>query len=130
MTKSTVDWQLLPLPDENQAITFDFVDTSLSPPQLEPAFLIRHAGHLYVYHNRCPHAGTTLDWNPGHFFSDDRRFLLCQTHGALFDPATGAPMTGPCRFGLQPLPFRLLDGMIAVPRTLHLPDGDLPWPTD
>ena len=41
----------------------------------------------------------------GQFFDLDRRLLLCATHGAVYDPRSGACRGGPCRGGgLEPLP--------------------------
>src|SRR5690606_30639223 len=38
----------------------------------EPGFAIRHCGRVRGYVNRCPHAGTELDWEPGEFFDYSR----------------------------------------------------------
>ena len=37
-----------------------------------------------------------LDWKPGEFFDLTGLYLICATHGALFDPATGACLGGRC----------------------------------
>jgi nitrite reductase/ring-hydroxylating ferredoxin subunit len=45
-----------------------------------------------------------LDWKPGEFFDSSQLYLICATHGALFDPASGACLGGPCNgCGLRPL---------------------------
>jgi nitrite reductase/ring-hydroxylating ferredoxin subunit len=62
-----------------------------------PAFAIRVEGIVRAYVNACAHQGLQLDWNPGEFFDDDRRFLECTAHGARYDPASGACEGGPCR---------------------------------
>jgi len=59
-------------------------------------FLVNHEGRHYAYVNRCPHAGTPLDWRPSDFFTADRRYLRCATHGAVFAPDTGVCVEGPC----------------------------------
>jgi nitrite reductase/ring-hydroxylating ferredoxin subunit len=59
-------------------------------------FLVSHDGGYHAYANRCPHVGTPLDLWPNEFFTEDRRALICSTHGALFEPATGACTAGPC----------------------------------
>jgi nitrite reductase/ring-hydroxylating ferredoxin subunit len=61
-----------------------------------PAFAVRHAGIAVAYLNRCAHVATELDWQPGQFFEPDAEFLICATHGALYDPATGACRGGAC----------------------------------
>lgn len=60
-------------------------------------FAIRHDGTVHAYLNRCPHMGTELDWEPGEFRDVAGLYLVCATHGALFRPATGSCVAGPCR---------------------------------
>lgn len=60
------------------------------------AFLLHHEGGHHAYVNRCPHAGTPLDWWPNEFFTEDGRYLICATHGAVFAPDTGLCLEGPC----------------------------------
>lgn len=60
-------------------------------------FAVRHGGAVHAYVNRCPHMGTELDWQPGEFFDVAGLYLVCATHGALFQPATGSCVAGPCR---------------------------------
>lgn len=65
----------------------------------EPAFAIRFGGRVHAYLNRCAHVPTELDWVEGQFFDADRRLLICATHGAVYDPSSGACLGGPCRGG-------------------------------
>jgi nitrite reductase/ring-hydroxylating ferredoxin subunit len=75
------------------------------------AFAIRHRGVACAYVNRCPHAGTELDWQPGEFFEESGLYLICSTHGALFEPNNGFCVAGPCRgASLQPLDIGERDG--------------------
>ncbi len=60
------------------------------------AFVVRHRGRVHGYLNRCAHLGVELDWRPGEFFDGSGLYLICAMHGALFDPATGACLSGPC----------------------------------
>jgi nitrite reductase/ring-hydroxylating ferredoxin subunit len=77
---------------------------TLPGPGDEPAFVIRHRGQVYAYRNRCAHRRVELDWEPGAFFDRERRLLVCATHGALYEPATGACRGGPCGgAGLEPV---------------------------
>ena len=64
------------------------------------AFVVNFEGRFYAYVNQCIHAGTPLDWWPNEFFSDDGRLLICATHGALYQPDTGACAGGPCGGGV------------------------------
>ena len=59
-------------------------------------FVVNHDGEYHAYVNRCPHAGTTLDLWPNEFMTDDGRFLICSTHGAVFEQHTGLCIEGPC----------------------------------
>jgi nitrite reductase/ring-hydroxylating ferredoxin subunit len=68
-------------------------------------FVIRFHGQVHAYLNRCSHVATELDWQVGRFFDADAQLLVCATHGALFEPASGRCTGGPCtgRGGLRPL---------------------------
>ncbi len=71
-------------------------------------FVVNHEGHYHAYVNSCPHVGTPLDLWPNEFFTDDGRALICSTHGALYEPASGLCTAGPCVGDrLTPLPLTL-----------------------
>jgi nitrite reductase/ring-hydroxylating ferredoxin subunit len=77
----------------------------------EKGFAIRSGGKAVAFVNRCPHAGTELDWQPGEFFDVAGLYLVCSTHGALFEPGSGLCVAGPCRgASLQPIAIRERDG--------------------
>jgi nitrite reductase/ring-hydroxylating ferredoxin subunit len=79
------------------------------------AFVVNVDGQCHAYVNRCAHAGTPLDWWPNEFLSEDGRLLVCATHGALFEPATGRCVGGPCGGGaLYPLAVRRDGARIVV----------------
>ena len=61
-----------------------------------PCFVVRFDGQAHAYVNSCPHRGTELDWQHGDFFDESGLYLVCATHGAAFDPATGLCIAGPC----------------------------------
>ena len=63
---------------------------------VQPAFAIRYRGVVYAYLNRCAHQAVQLDWNEGDFFSFDKEYLMCATHGARYYPTTGACAGGRC----------------------------------
>ena len=90
-------------------------------------FAVRHGGIVRAFVNRCPHMGTELDWQPGEFFEATGLYLVCATHGALFQPATGLCVAGPCRgASLETLRTREENG-----RVLLLNDPDpAPVPDD
>lgn len=77
------------------------------------AVLLNYEGRLYAYVNRCRHISLSMDWVDNHFFSEDKRYLICANHGATYEPATGECVWGPC-FGafLQGVPLEISDGKI------------------
>ena len=81
----------------------------------EKGFAIRHRGVVRGYLNRCPHMGTELDWQPGEFVDAAGLYLVCSTHGALFEPGNGFCVAGPCRGAtLEPLDIREQDGAVML----------------
>jgi nitrite reductase/ring-hydroxylating ferredoxin subunit len=64
------------------------------------AFAIRFQGNAHAYLNRCAHVAMEMDWQPNRFFDDSGQWLLCGTHGAVYQPGTGECAGGPCRGGL------------------------------
>lgn len=64
------------------------------------AFAIRYQGQVHAYLNRCTHVPMELDWQPNQIFDNTGSWLLCATHGAHFQPDTGACAGGPCRGAL------------------------------
>ena len=82
---------------------------------LEPAFVVRYDGVARAFLNRCAHVPMELDWQPGVFFDADGLYLICATHGAIYDPSSGACVGGPCRGqGLAPLAVREENGNIIL----------------
>lgn len=78
-------------------------------------FAIRHLGQAHAYVNRCPHLGVELDWQPGEFFEASGLYLICSTHGALFDPSTGLCVAGPCRGArLERIALEESDGRVLI----------------
>lgn len=79
-----------------------------------PAFVVRYGGRAYAYLNRCAHVAMELDWQQGMFFDFDADHLVCATHGALYDPASGACRGGACsgRGGLRALAVVERDGRV------------------
>ena len=52
-------------------------------------------GTLFV--NSCPHQFTSRQRPfPNHFLTEDKKFFVCSGHGARFELATGACVSGPC----------------------------------
>jgi nitrite reductase/ring-hydroxylating ferredoxin subunit len=86
----------------------------------QPAFAIRHGGRAYAYLNRCAHKGVELDWVEGEFFDRDGLSLVCATHGARYDPASGRCTGGPCAGrGLRRLAVVEQDGDLRLDSTSY-----------
>ena len=78
-----------------------------------PAFAIRYRGRVHGYLNRCAHVAMELDWQEGVFFDADGRDLMCATHGATYDAASGRCIGGPCnRTPLVKLKIEERDGLV------------------
>jgi nitrite reductase/ring-hydroxylating ferredoxin subunit len=81
----------------------------------EKGFAVRYRGEVRAFVNTCPHLGTDLDWQPGEFFEMAGLYLVCSTHGALFEPDNGFCVAGPCRgASLQALQTRERDGQVLL----------------
>ena len=63
------------------------------------AFALRFDGRVVAYLNRCAHVPAEMDWNPGEFLDDTKEFILCSIHGAVYEPAGGHCVGGPCGGG-------------------------------
>ena len=66
-----------------------------------PAFVVRLAGNVHGYLNRCGHLPMQLDWREGEVFDSEGRDLICSTHGATYAADSGKCLGGPC--GKTPL---------------------------
>ena len=76
-------------------------------------FVVRYGGTVYGYLNRCAHVPIELDWAEGEFFESSGLYLMCSTHGAIYEPETGRCAGGPCRGGrLRPLAVIERDGKL------------------
>lgn len=78
-------------------------------------FVVRQGKRVFGYVNSCPHIGTPLEFLPDRFLTADRSEILCSTHGARFEIATGRCLAGPCRGkALQALVLRIEGGAVMV----------------
>lgn len=91
------------------------------------AFLINYQGTFHAYVNRCRHMTTPLDFVRYQFFTEDGSRLICLTHGALYEPASGLCVEGPCRgLSLYRLPVLVERGEVLV----SCPSGELSFLVD
>ncbi|WP_310734356.1 Rieske (2Fe-2S) protein [Ideonella livida] len=76
-------------------------------------FVLRIEGRPVGYLNRCAHVPVEMDWQPGEFLDQDRRWIICSIHGAVYEPADGRCVAGPCRGQrLKPLAVEEREGAI------------------
>jgi nitrite reductase/ring-hydroxylating ferredoxin subunit len=81
----------------------------------EECFLINFGGEFHAYINRCRHVPMAMDWVENQFFAEEGRYLMCQTHGAYYDPASGECVAGPptaCGKFLYRVPLQISKGVI------------------
>ena len=83
------------LGERGRAVVFDVLQWR----QPARAFALRFDGRVVAYLNRCVHVPSEMDWQPGEFLDADREFILCSTHGAAYEPASGRCAGGPCGRG-------------------------------
>ena len=65
--------------------------------------------------NRCRHVPMAMDWVDNQFFAEQGRYLMCQTHNAYFEPASGECIAGPpsaCGKFLYRVPLEIDRGFI------------------
>ncbi len=106
-------WQLLcdsaELADGELAIVFDV----LLWGQPARAFALRFEGRVVSYLNRCVHVPAEMDWQAGRFLDADKRWIICSTHGAMYEPTDGRCVGGPCGRGrLMHLEVKETDGKV------------------
>ena len=81
----------------------------------EECFLINFSGEFHAYVNRCRHVPMAMDWVDNQFFAEDGRYLMCQTHNAYYEPASGECIAGPptaCGKYLYRVLTEIVDGVI------------------
>jgi nitrite reductase/ring-hydroxylating ferredoxin subunit len=76
------------------------------------AFAIRYQGEVHAYLNRCAHVAMEMDFQANRFFDSSGDWLICATHGALYQPQTGQCRGGPCRSGLVKIALSERDGVV------------------
>lgn len=102
--------------DGGDAIPFDVVYAG----QTCRAFAIRFDGKPQAYLNRCTHVAMEMDYQPNKFYDLTGQWLICATHGALYQPDTGRCAGGPCRGGLVKIQLSEFDGVVHWHTTYNL----------
>jgi nitrite reductase/ring-hydroxylating ferredoxin subunit len=81
------------LEEAGDAVVFDVMEWGR---HVTTAFAVRYDNEVVAYLNQCAHVPTQMDWVPGKFWDQDKRFIICAVHGALYDPPNGLCVMGPC----------------------------------
>jgi nitrite reductase/ring-hydroxylating ferredoxin subunit len=76
------------------------------------AFAVRHNNQVQAYLNRCAHIAMEMDYQPDRFFDESGKWLLCATHGAVYEPSTGQCVEGPCRKNLVKIDLSETDSKV------------------
>jgi nitrite reductase/ring-hydroxylating ferredoxin subunit len=78
-------------------------------------FVTRSGGAVAGWVDRCPHAGMPLAILPDRYLTREGDLILCASHGALFRPADGACIGGPCAGqSLTPWPVKVEDADVVT----------------
>jgi len=78
-------------------------------------FVVRAAESVRAYVNRCPHQRYRLNFLPDDLLTDDRRYILCAMHDALFEKDSGLCISGPCLGrSLWALPIQVEAGRVLL----------------
>jgi nitrite reductase/ring-hydroxylating ferredoxin subunit len=77
---------------EGKTLKFSFTRND----QPQEGFVGCFKGKLFAYENTCRHIPITLDYGDNRFFDSKGETLVCQTHGAVYEPDTGLCTRGPC----------------------------------
>ena len=77
---------------EGTTVKFEFTRDD----RLQEGFVGRFKGKLFAYDNTCRHLPISLDYGDNRFFDSKGETLVCQTHGAVYEPETGLCTRGPC----------------------------------
>ncbi len=72
--------------------------------------LVRSAQGIGCFFDRCPHQDIKLS----QFGCLHRGTLLCQAHGARFEPVSGEVSSGPTLESLRSYPVKIEDGIVWV----------------
>lgn len=96
---------------KNQSVKFRFRRDGIK----RDGFAALFAGQVIVYENICRHLPITIDYADNRFFTGDGKEIICQTHGAIYEPLTGLCTRGPCEgASLFKIAFEVREGVIRV----------------
>lgn len=106
----------IPLTDFEQSPVIHFTYTDPFDNQ-RAGIAIRHRGRFFAFRNLCPHWSTPLGDAGDDIVDPATGELICNTHGARFEPTTGDCVIGPCMGqSLQQLDVQVDDDRVVIQR--------------
>ena len=93
MTQNTITLKSEALEDGAKGVRFPLPMLG----EFVTGFVVRFHGKPYAYVNQCAHVPIELDWSEGDFFTSQKDYLICSTHGAHYRPDNGFCVMGPCK---------------------------------
>jgi nitrite reductase/ring-hydroxylating ferredoxin subunit len=94
-----------------QSVKFRFVRDGIK----RDGFAAFFNGEVIVYENLCRHLPISIDYGDNRFFTADGKNIICQTHGAVYEPLSGLCTRGPCEgASLFKIPFEIKDGKLWI----------------
>ncbi len=103
--------KILPTKDLKEGKSFKFEIPR--PDRKTEAFVVKWNSKFYAYLNLCRHWTVGLDFDDNDFFDEDKAWLVCKNHGALYEPSTGICQGGPCGgAGLYRVPLVEKEGIL------------------
>lgn len=81
-------------------------------------FAVKRDGVITLFENNCPHLGVNLEFQEDQFLDADNFYIMCSTHGALFQSEDGKCVYGPCQGeSLSPVEFEIIEQQLYISET-------------
>ena len=69
--------------------------------------VVKFDNQVFAYKNVCPHSGLPLNAKHNEVAVTRGQYLVCSSHGAIFEAASGKCIAGPCNgASLQAVPIK------------------------
>ena len=92
-------------------VKFTFLDNG----DHQSGFIIFFNANYYAYINKCQHLDVELDWDNNEFLEEEEKYIVCATHGAIYEPSSGKCLMGPCAGkNLEILNLKILEDKLIV----------------
>ncbi len=82
---------------------------------VEDYLIVCTGDKLHVYQNSCPHRRKPLNLISEKLLDEQKNFIRCEHHQALFTISQGLCISGPCTGGqLREIDFKVFDGKLYI----------------